>query len=315
MGCKDTSETSDPIEEIIKKLPVEETAITGRYVTDFYELRSEGYDWMVINVSRVSEDEISLKVRSRADKKKPTCTFDSHAYKLNDSVFTTSVQGKPIRISFSKHSVSITAEKQEDESALYFYCSGGATLAGTYHKIYDPIDTSQIDKTTFSQNYQFQGVGFSVSAKPINGTQQELVVNPSGLELMDQAITQTMDGIVVNAEVEDLDSDGSPEIIVYTQSGPHKTGNVFGYSVLQNKSMVMLYFPPTADNKEINQGYEGQDSFTLMENNLAQRFPLFKNGQPTGKIRQVSYQLENGEAYKVFVIKNKVDVTSDEDEM
>jgi hypothetical protein len=309
-GCKEKSENADEKEVVTQKLPMESTTIIGRYVTDSYESRGEGYDWVAVHVSKVSENEISLKIRSRADRKKPTCTFDTNAYRVNDSVYTAFVEGKPMLVTFSTHSVWIAAENSEDESVLSYFCSGGATLAGKYHKIFDPIDTSQIDKTTFSKNFQFQGVDFNITAKPINGTQQDLVINTHGLELNDQAISKTIDGIVVDAVVEDLDSDGFPEVLVFTQSGPHKKGNVTACSVLMKKSMILLHFPSTEENLKINQGYDGNDSFTLIENNLVQRFPLYENGQATGKMRQISYKLQKGEATKVFTVQNSIVVDS-----
>lgn len=307
-GCKESSEPVEEKEAAPETLPLTASTITGRYVTDTYELRGEGYDWVAVNIGKYSEDEIFLKVRSRADKKKPTCTFDINAFRVNDSLYATTVQGKLINISFTAHSVTIAAESEVDDAALKFFCTGGATVAGTYHKIYDPIDTTQLDKTTYSKDFQLQDIGFSVSAKPINGTQQDLVIQPYGLALPNQTITQTIDGIVIDAEIEDLDSDGNPEIVVFTQSGPHKKGNVIACSALNKKSLILLYFPPTAENTEINKGYEGNDTFSIVENNLVQRFPLYTNGQATGKMRQVSYRLKNGEATKLFSIVNKVDL-------
>ncbi len=309
-GCKDKSDSTEFEEVTTKNLPVTAATIVGRYVSDSYELRGEGYDWVSVNIGKISEDEIFLKVRSRADRKKPTCTFDVNAFRVNDSLYATTVQGKLINIKFSAHSVTILGESSEDEAALYFYCNGGATVAGTYHKIYDAIDTAQLDKTTFSKDLQLQDIGFSVSAKPINGTQQDLVIFPYGLELPDQAITRTIDGIVVDAEIEDLDSDGFPEIVVYTQSGPHKKGDVIACSVLKKRSMILMYFPPIAENVKISKGYEGYDTFSLVETNLIHRFPLYEKGQATGKMRQISYQLQNGESTKVFRINDVIEIDS-----
>jgi hypothetical protein len=46
----------------------------------------------------------------------------------------------------------------------------------------------------------------------------------------------------------------------------------------------------------------GHDEFSLVENTLGQRFPIYKEGdtnaEPTGGLRQVSYKLVEGEAMR-----------------
>lgn len=66
--------------------------------------------------------------------------------------------------------------------------------------------------------------------------------------------------------------------------------------------MSAVYFPPTEENEKINKGYQGGDEFALVETNLAQRFPIFDNGTKTGKTRQISYKLQNGENSRIFVV-------------
>ena len=59
-------------------------------------------------------------------------------------------------------------------------------------------------------------------------------------------------------------------------------------------------------NRQINIGYMGHDQFSLIENNLSQRFPIYEEGdtnaKPTGGIRQVSYKLVEGEAIRKLEI-------------
>ncbi|MDC1198155.1 hypothetical protein N8035_04825 [Algibacter sp.] len=120
-------------------------------------------------------------------------------------------------------------------------------------------------------------------------------------------MTLKIDGQVVNAEIEDLNSDGSPEILIYTRSlGSGSYGNVIGYSVNNGKSISQIYFPELSDNKEANIGYMGHDEFAIIETSLARRFPIYKNGDtnnnPTGGMRQIQYKLKDGEASRLFVI-------------
>ncbi|MGG8495591.1 MliC family protein [Tenacibaculum sp. TC6] len=280
----------------------------GNYVSEGYTKRSEGYDWVAVSVKQGNNNSIQISIRSRADKKKPTCTFDTKAYPTdNNNIFESFQDGKKILYTFSNDSITITTKNQEDEKTLYFFCSGGATLAGTYTKIQEPLDTQQIDLTSFSKTLTLQKIGFNVTSVK-KEEKNTLTIFTFGLEEVEFNETFDIEGSqVIGAEVEDLNSDGSPELFVYTQSdGSGSYGEVFAFSVNNKKSMSQVYFPPTAENKAINKGYMGHDQFSLVETSLVQRFPIYKdtdtNSNPTGGTRQVSYKLVDGEAMRQLVI-------------
>lgn len=307
VGCK--TETKR-VEEVSKKEITEELNVLGSYVSDYYSKRNEGYDWVAISVTETESDHLNISIRSRADKKKPTCTFDAIAKKVDDKVYQTQIDGKSILLEFTNAQISITSEKEVDEGLLYFYCSGGASIGGTYSKINEPLDQSQIDKTKFSKTLNLQGVGFNISSIEKDG-KNTLTIFTFGLQESEYNETLNIEGEeVTNAEVEDLNSDGSPELIVFTLSiGSGSYGNVYAFSVNNKKSMSEVYFQPTAENSKINKGYMGHDQFSLVENTLGQRFPIYKEGdtnaEPTGGTRQVSYKLVEGEAMRKLEV-NKV---------
>ncbi len=174
-------------------------------------------------------------------------------------------------------------------------------------KINEPIDQKQIDKTKFNKALNLQDVGFNVSSIEQDG-KNTLTIFTFGLKELEYNETFDIDGEkVINVEVEDLNSDGSPELFVFTQSvGSGSYGNVYAFSVNNKKSMSQVYFQPTAENSEINKGYMGHDEFSLVENTLGQRFPIYKEGdtntEPTGGTRQVSYRLVEGEAMRKLEI-------------
>lgn len=72
--------------------------------------------------------------------------------------------------------------------------------------------------------------------------------------------------------------------------------------------MSQVTFHAVAENEKINQGYQGHDEFTLVEHYLSQRFPIYQDGdsnaKPSGKMRQIEYELKDGEASRQFVVKN-----------
>ncbi|MDO6759317.1 hypothetical protein Q4566_03825 [Tamlana sp. 2_MG-2023] len=300
--CKDNKGQNQVAEEastVTKTEPTETASnidVSGNYVTDDYNKRSEGHDWVAIIVNQISDNAISVKVRSRADKKRGTCTFDTRANKKDDTAYAANISGKTVLFTFKKGIINITTENPADEAALFFYCSGGATFAGDYSKLNGDLDASQIDKTLYSKVLILQDIGFNISAIDKKG-KTELTVNAFGLkENHGNPQVVTFKGDVVDAEVEDLDSDGSPELVVYTESNGY--GNVLAFSTLKKNSIIPVYFPPTSENTKINEGYKGQDEFSLVENTLAQRFPTDRGS------KQVIYRLVNGEAGKNFEMTN-----------
>jgi hypothetical protein len=300
IGCK--TETKK-VEEVSKTEFTEELNVSGSYVSDGYSKRSEGYDWIAVLVTETESNKLNISIRSRVDKKKPTCTFDAVAKKVDANTYQTQIDGKSILFEFTNAQISIATEKEEDEGLLYFYCSGGASIAGTYQKINEQIDQNQIDKTKFNRVLYLQDVGFNVSSIEKDG-KNTLSIFTFGLKEREYNETFDIDGEkVLDAEVEDLNSDGSPELFIFTQSiRSGSYGNVYAFSVNNKKSMSQVYFQPTAENSEINKGYMGHDEFSLVENTLGQRFPIYKEGdtnaEPTGGIRQVSYKLVEGEAMR-----------------
>jgi len=300
ISCKDeTKKVKDVSSLEIKK----ELNVIGNYVSEEYSKRSEGYDWIAIMVSEKENNLLKISIRSRADKKRPTCTFDAVAKKINDKIYQSQINGKSILFTFTDTQISVTTENEEDQGLLYFYCSGGASISGSYQKINEPIDQNQIDQTKFNKVLNLQDVGFKLSTIKKEG-KNTLTIFTFGLKEQEYNETIDIEGeVVVNAEVEDLNSDGSPELFVFTQSvGSGSYGNVYAFSVNNKKSMSEVYFQPTAENSKINKGYMGHDEFSLIENSLGQRFPIYKKGDtnaaPTGGTRQILYELIEGEAMR-----------------
>lgn len=166
--------------------------------------------------------------------------------------------------------------------------------------------TQEKQKIIFQKTLTLQNITFDI-INTGEGSISELTIQPKGLEIDNQKITIELDGQVVNAEIEDLNLDGFPEILLYTISaGSGSYGNVIGYSVNNGKSISQIYFPDLFDNKEASSGYMGHDEFAIIETTLVRRFPVYKDGDtnnnPTGGFRQIGYKLKDGEASRSFVI-------------
>lgn len=169
------------------------------------------------------------------------------------------------------------------------------------------LEKIQNDKTLFNKTLKLNGIGFKISSIK-DGNETAVTISPFGLTEVNRAENIEIDGRVIGAKIADLNADDSPEILIYTQSdGSGSYGTIIGYSVNNKKSMSQIYFPPIFKNNKINEGYMGHDEFTIVENKLVQKFPIYKerdtNSEPTGGYRQITYKLVDGEAGRRFEIE------------
>ena len=312
-GCNESSQREQQ-ESIVKSDSLSSLNIkniVGNYVDEDYSKRAEGYDWVAVTVIEISPTVAYIRVQSRSDKKKPTCTFEGKGILKNNSILEIDFEGKIILLSFEDNSVNFSTKDEADQDFLMYFCSGGGSLAGTYKKINEPLDDTQLRPSGYNQSLSLQGITFDIHASQ-QGSMNILIIQPSGLEIDNRPQLHEIDGNVNNAEIEDLNSDGSPEVLVYiTSAGSGSYGSVIGYSVNNKKSMSQIYFPPITENPEISKGYMGHDEFAIIETTFAQRFPVYKEGDsnsdPTGGMRQVQYKLVDGEAGRIFKVDKVVE--------
>ncbi len=156
------------------------------------------------------------------------------------------------------------------------------------------------EANTFNKEFELQGVHFVVEASN-NHSINTLTITPSGLTEVNDIISREIDGTVTNAEVADINADGSPEIYVWVNSaGSGSYATPIGYSANNKKSLSDIYFPPISDDPVNSKGYMGHDEFAVVEGVVAQRFPIYNEGdtnaQPSGRTRQLQYKLTQGEA-------------------
>lgn len=137
-GCQRMMPTMTDIDMSAVQAPTPAvTSVIGEYVSDGYAQRAEGYDWTRVTISAAGDERISVKVRSRSDIKKPTCTFDGSATLMGQDIahgiiFETKANDSTTFLQFKADKLVIDSK---DKNALYYFCSGGASLAGEYQKI------------------------------------------------------------------------------------------------------------------------------------------------------------------------------------
>ncbi|MEH6568700.1 MAG: PliI family lysozyme inhibitor of I-type lysozyme [Halioglobus sp.] len=149
-------------------------------------------------------------------------------------------------------------------------------------------------------NMHYEQLSFEIQATTGSSINQ-LRVQPAGLELDNRELSAEIDGTAYGAQIADLDGNGWPEIYVFiTSAGSGGYGSLIAYGVNNGKSVSPIYLPPMDDTPEALEGYMGHDKFSVLNNCLIRRFPVYTqtdtNAAPSGGTRQLQYRLIPGEA-------------------
>lgn len=162
------------------------------------------------------------------------------------------------------------------------------------------IVTAQAQARRMDTTVKIGRVGYRVSSNNRNAEKNDASINPIGFENQVRDFSIEIKGRLKKAEIDDLNNDGFPDLVLYIFSGDSlQKGNVIGISSEKNQSVVPILFPDILDDQKLKEGYKGFDEFTLIEGMLVRRFPVYTtdstDAKPTGKIRQVQYRVVPGE--------------------
>lgn len=153
----------------------------------------------------------------------------------------------------------------------------------------------------FDTTMKLGKAGYKVFTLNKSPETNSLTISPVGFDKEAREANLQIKGRVIRAEVDDLNNDGFPELVIYVLNpGKQEKSSVFGVSSEKNQALVPIYFPDVYDDQKIRVGYNGHDQYSLMEGTLIRRFPLYNttdtaNITPTGMIRQVQYRVIPGE--------------------
>lgn len=185
------------------------------------------------------------------------------------------------------------------------------SIAGGGRRAAAASEASLVTGVSFDRTLELQGIRFRVKCAN-EGSVNTLHIVPTGLDIDNSPIVRTINGTVTDAEVADLNVDGSPEIYVYvTSAGSGSYGSLVAYSANRRKSLSEIYLPPVAENKTASKGYMGHNEFAVVESVLVQRFPVYRdtdtNVKPTGGTRQLQYKLVPEEAGWILKVDRVVE--------
>lgn len=265
------------------------------YVTSDYAQRGEGYDWTVVSLRSFDKDSAEVRIRSRADRKRPSRSFSGKG-RYNASLDTITVYYKNTPIFFALRGDTLRVSSP-DEVALRYFCSGGASLAGDYILLTEDLDSTQLVAPIQERIYHYPGSPISYK---VAYDDTKVQISASGLSQemkpIERALgTNKVDGIAIG----DLNADTYPEIYVflYSDSQEHRS-SLMAYSPNKGHSLSEIYLPEVTADPKLSAGYVGYDKLEIVENTLCRRFPI----TGTDKYRQVQYKLVAGEATWVLAV-------------
>ena len=117
----------------------EPSPFVGRFGSDGYEKRQEGYDWVLFNIQEKTDGRFDIKVRSRTDIKKPTCTYEGIGQLKTPDILVAPLEDGKVNMTLTLKGNTIDvwmdSENFDDRFLLMRYCSGGGSLAGKYYEV------------------------------------------------------------------------------------------------------------------------------------------------------------------------------------
>jgi hypothetical protein len=148
-------------------------------------------------------------------------------------------------------------------------------------------------------------VGYHVQCRNKKFDQNDLDIRPMGMDNEAKPMEFMIRGRVAKAEIDDLNSDGYPDLVLYVYTDSAAVfGTVYAFVSKANKSVIGCFLPDPMMDGKINEGYKGHDQFSLMEGYLLDKFPIYKAGDdkehPSGGMRVILYQLvpDEGDRFK-----------------
>ena len=143
--------------------------------------------------------------------------------------------------------------------------------------------------------------GFRINCYNKSAEKNPITIYPVGFESEARDFSFELKGVLIGAEVDDLNKDGFPELLLYVapQDSLNKS-SVIAISSQENKSVAPIVFPDILDDPRLRDSYKGSDKYMLLEGVLMRTYPLYEkdaNGvqQPTGKMRRLMYRVAPGE--------------------
>jgi hypothetical protein len=187
---------------------------------------------------------------------------------------------------------------KDGEYTVRLYLMGKAMSSGLQASytlslnVSDPAKAAPLAATPgFDQKLELLGISFHVQAASAGGESQ-ILLTPSGLSEVNTPVRTPITGTITEAEVSDMNADGSPEVFVYVRKpGGEARGAFYAWSANRKKSLSDIHLQELPANDPAMAGHHGKDEYAVVEGSFIRRFPV-----AGGKTRQLQYKLKAGES-------------------
>lgn len=161
-----------------------------------------------------------------------------------------------------------------------------------------PLATAPVESTTYSKTMEMQNTTLNITA-----VGEDLTIKVNREEVPAGSLTTAIVGKIIGSGMEDLDADGWPEVVIFTQEPDNAMrSHAYGFSTGKERSLERIYIPPLNSNPAHIEGYVGGDEFALVETSLVRRMVL-----NDGSVRQLQYKLVSTTEGKSFEIDRVVE--------
>ncbi|QDO94814.1 hypothetical protein FNB79_12845 [Formosa sediminum] len=272
----------------------------GNYVSSDFSTNTNSSNWIAITIKPINQFKSKITVRSKSNKNDNTCNFDAIGTVVDNNILKVTENHRILKFTFGPNTVNIVAVQDDHLEALVPFCNGDLNVIGTYSKYDGELDTNKIDHTAYLKTLFYNNVIYTIKKQ-----QEVLTLQIDGIT-SEYAVIYNIPGEIINAEIDDLNNDTFPEILIYSASGMHKIGQVYGFSIHDEKSISKINISKTDEYLEAHSGYLGYDEFAMVEGTFIQRFPVYENNVATGLTRQIQYTLEGKHEATKYLVVDKV---------
>ncbi|MEY4052329.1 MAG: hypothetical protein EB092_02295 [Chitinophagia bacterium] len=140
--------------------------------------------------------------------------------------------------------------------------------------------------------------GYRITCMNRNMDRNTLNIRPIGFKSEVREANLELRGRVVSTEIDDLNNDGFPDIIIFVMDANNKL-SLFSIASRDNERIEPIYFPDITNDMQLSKGYRGKDEYKLVEGVLFRKFPIFEADTaiktPTNKVRQIMYRVVSGD--------------------
>jgi len=140
--------------------------------------------------------------------------------------------------------------------------------------------------------------GYRISCLNRSPERNVMNIRPIGFKSESREASIELRARVLGAEIDDLNNDGFPDIIIFIEDAAGKK-SIFPICSQDNERIAPILFPGLLNDMELSKGYRGKDEYKLVEGVLFRKFPIFPADtaikEPTNKIRQLMYRVVQGE--------------------